>query len=144
MGTGIGLMQGRVIGGLIDKSSLWFWSCAAGLALPFLVTDISNAAGWSLAYSLPKAVTVGGIIVGGWQAFIFRSRLRMGWWWILASVLGWSLAAGTAAADALPRSSVRGIWGAVLYLGIVAAGGLVLGLITGVCLAWMFRNAPAD
>ncbi len=31
------------------------------------------------------------------------------------------------------------IWGALAYLGIVAAGGLILGLVTGICLAWMFQ-----
>ena len=145
MGTGIGLMQGRVIRGIIHKSSLWVWSSAAGLSLPFFVTDISNAAGWGLAYSLPIAVTLGGIIVGGWQAFILRPRFRKVWFWAAASALGWTLAAGTVAvADPLVRSwSVRGLWGAVLYLGIVATGGLILGLVTGICLAWIFRNEPA-
>lgn len=145
MGTGTGLMQSRVIRGVVHKSAPWFWSSVVGLASPFLVADISKVAGWGLVYSLPVSVALGGIIAGGWQALILQPRLRQTWLWVVASALGWTLAAGAAgAADNLVRShSVRGIWGAVLYLGIVVGGGLVLGLVTGICLAWMLRNEPA-
>ena len=65
--------------------------------------------------------------------------------WILNTWLGWTLAAGTSyMADSLVRShSIRGITGALAYLGILLAGGLVLGAFTGICLAWMPRREPA-
>jgi hypothetical protein len=49
-----------------------------------------------------------------------------------------------AVAQSISRShSLRGIWGAVLYLGVIAVGGLIVGSVTGVCLVWMFRrHAP--
>jgi hypothetical protein len=145
MGTGIGLMQGRVIRGILDRAAPWIWSCVVGLAVPFLVTDISKAAGWGLAYSLLGCVALGGLIAGGWQVLILRPRLRKTGAWVLASALGWTLAAGTGeVAHSLTRShSFRGIWGALAYLGIVATGGLILGLVTGICLAWMPRHQPA-
>jgi len=145
MGTGVGLMQARVIKGAVDKWFHWVRACAVGLALPFLVSDISRAAEWNLPYSLPVNVIIGGIIAGAWQTFILRSRFRRTWLWTAASALGWTLAAGTAAiADSFSQvRSVRGILGALLYLGIVAAGGLVLGFVTGVFLQWMFRNESA-
>lgn len=145
MGTGIGLMQSRVIRGLLPKSASWICSCIVGLGAPFLLTDLSKFVGWNLPYSLPAAIALGGIIIGIWQALILRSRFRKTGWWILASALGWTLAAGTSAiADSLPRSHVlRGIWGAFAYLGIVTGGGLVLGTVTGLCLAWFARSESA-
>jgi hypothetical protein len=145
LGTGIGLMQGRVIRSILNKSVPWIWSCIVGLGAPFLVTDISKVAGWNLPYSLLVSIAIGGLIVGGWQALMLSSQLRKTGWWIVASVLGWALAAGTSSiADSLPRShAIRGVWGALAYLGIVAAGGLILGLVTGICLVWLFQHESA-
>jgi hypothetical protein len=91
------------------------------------------------------SIAIGGLIVGGWQALMLSSQLRKTGWWIVASVLGWALAAGTSSiADSLPRShAIRGVWGALAYLGIVAAGGLILGLVTGICLVWLFQHESA-
>lgn len=145
MGTGIGLMQSRVIRSLLPKSGAWICSCVVGLAVPFLVTDIAKTAGRNVGYSLFVCVAIGGLIAGGWQALILRKRFRKTLWWVVASALGWTLAAGTSAvADPLSRfPALRGIWGAFVYLGVVAAGGLILGLVTGVCLAWMFQHEHA-
>lgn len=142
MGTGVGLMQGRVIRSILNRRVPWIWSTIIGLGAPFLLTDISKVAGWNLPYSLLVLIAVGGLIVGIWQALILSSQLYKIGLWMAASMLGWSLAAVTSSiADSLPRSqAIRGIWGALVYLGIVAAGGLILGAVTGVCLAWLFRR----
>lgn len=142
MGTGIGWMQGRVMRSILDKSRPWVLACAVGLAIPFLLTDISKAAGLDLPYFLPFAVAIGGLTVGVWQALLLRSRFRGTGLWVAASVLGWMLAGGTsAAADVLSRSqSLRGIWGALAFLGIVAVGGLILGLVTGAALVRLVRH----
>lgn len=145
MGTGVGLMQGRIIRRRIDKFAPWIWSCILGLGAPFLVTDIAKVAGLPITYSLLVSVAVGGLIVGAWQMLILRSHIRRTGVWMMASAAGWMLAAGTSAiADSQLRShSIRGIWGAVAYLGMVAAGGLILGFVQGACLAWMFRYESA-
>ena len=110
-------------------------------ALPFLVMDV--AAKWGLAYSLPVAVAFGGVIVGIWQAFLLRPHLPNTIWWVVGSAVGWPLAAATAAfADSLSHS-LRGVWGAVAFLGVVAGGGLILGLVTGMPLVWLLRHKPA-
>jgi hypothetical protein len=146
MGTGIGLTQGRFIRNVLHKSVSWIWSCVVGFSAPFLVTDVSNAIGLGLPYSLPVSVAIGGLIAGGWQSFLLRQWLRRSGVWVVASGLGWTLAAGTAAvADFLSRSrSLRGLWGAAAFLGIVAVGGLVLGLVTGICLVWIVRQEPSE
>lgn len=145
MGTGIGFMQGRVIKGILHNSTPWLWSCIIGLGAPFLMMDISKVVGWNLPYSLLLSITLGGLLAGIWQALILRSRLRKTALWIVTSALGWTLAAGTSAtADSLSRTqALRGVWGALMYLGIVAVGGLILGLCTGICFVWFFRHESA-
>ena len=137
-------MQVRVIRRILPKSVLWICSCIVGLGAPFLLTDLSKFVAWNLPYSLPAAIVLGGLIIGIWQALILRSRLRQSGWWIVASVLGWTLAAGMSALADSPRlHAIRGIWGALAYLGIIAAGGLILGIVTGLCLAWLVKSESA-
>ena len=145
LGTGIGLMQGRVIRSVLHRFAPWFWSCAIGLAVPFLAADIVKATGREFAYSQQASVALGGIVVGIWQSFILRSHLHRTRWWIVGSAVGWTLAAATAAsADFLSRSkSLRGLWGALIYLGLITGGGLILGLVTGLLLVWDLRDEPA-
>ena len=143
MGIGVGFMQGRVVRNLLGEAAPWRWSCALGLALPFLAADLARQTGRTVPYSLYLAVALGGLIVGIWQALLLRRRFSRVGWWVAASLLGWSLAAGLGAvADGLPRShTVRGIWGALAYLGIVAGGGLVLGVVTGLAFSGIAAGA---
>lgn len=145
MGTGIGLMQGRAIRVLLDRSAPWFFSCVIGLAAPFVLWDFGNAVGWNLGYSLYLYVALGGLIVGIWQAFILHGRFFRAGWWVVGSVVGWTLASGTAAlADSITRSqSIRGLLGAFIYLGVVASGGLALGIVTGAAMVWGLRERAA-
>jgi len=146
MGAGMGLMQRRAIRDVLHSSAPWLWSCVVGLGLPFLATDIAKAAGWNFPYSLFICVALGGLIVGVWQAFLLRPHVQNAGLWVVGSVAGWTMSSGMAAgADTLSRShSIRGIWGALAYLGIVAGGGgLILGLITGISLVRMLRHKPA-
>lgn len=133
MGIGVGWMQSRALRGWLPRVAPWLWSSALGLALPFLATDIAKAAGLSVPYSLYVCLGLGGLVVGLWQARLLRGLLRPAPW-ILASLVGWLLAGGTAAiSDVLFRShALRGVWGALAFLGIAAVGGLILGLITGI------------
>ena len=142
MGTGLGLLQGRALGGVLPRSAPWFWSCVGGLAAPFLATDIATAAGWSSRYSLQAAVAAGGLIVGSAQALILRRRFHHVLWWIADRTVGWALAGGTSAiAESVSRSQqLRGVWGALAYLAIVAGGGLILGVVTGLALVGMRRR----
>lgn len=141
MGAGVGFMQGRALKDVLHAFAPWFWSCVIGLSAPFLVTDIAKAIGRDLPYSLYVCVALGGLIVGVWQWRLLRGRFNHAGWWVLASTLGWSLAAVAAAlANAQP---LRGIAGALLFLAIAVAGGLILGSVTGVALVWLRREEAA-
>jgi hypothetical protein len=137
MGAGVGVMQARAIRAVIGRAGPWIWSSSLGLAIPFASSDLSAATGLNAEYSLHWCVAIGGLIVGCWQALLLRPRLAGTQWWIAGSVIGWALAAATAAlADMLRRArALRGIEGALVYLGLVGAGGLVLGIVTGVVMS---------
>ena len=143
MGISVGFMQGRVVRRLIDPSAMWawFWSCAIGVAVPFLIVDIANAIDRPLPYALQASVGLAGVIVGVWQTRILASTTRATGWWVIGSVVGFLLAAGmTAIADWVFRAhAIRGLQGALTFLGIIAGGGLLLGLVTGLTLAWLRR-----
>lgn len=145
MGAGIGLMQGRRIRGLLHRFGPWFWSCTVGLALPFLAVDIGMATGWVTTFSLYACVAAGGLIIGVWQTMLLRSSGRKAGLWLVGSLAGWMLASGTVAtSDWLFRSrAVPGILGGVAYLASLAAGGLMLGLVTGIALVRIV-DSPLD
>jgi hypothetical protein len=132
MGIGVGAIQSRALRAIVPRPSAWFWSCTVGLALPFLGSDVLRLAGRSSTHLLVPSVALGGALVGLWQAFLLRSVLRRVGLWIAVSTVGWSLAAAAAgAADTLYRAhTIVGLAGALSYLGLIAVGGLLLGVIT--------------
>lgn len=142
MGGGVGLMQGRAMKGLLRKPGAWLYSTMLGIAAPFLIGDLSGAAGLNLPYSLYLSVALGGLLTGIWQAALLEPIVRNAKLWVFGSVAGWSLAAAAAAlADRLPKAlSLRGLPGAGIYLVLTLGGGLVLGLVTGTFLNRLNRR----
>ena len=145
MGLAVGFFQSRAIRRWNLRAWPWFWSCLLGLTAPFLAADLLRLAGVDIPYSLYLSVVVAGLIVGVSQALLLRPRFTPAAAWVAATVLGWSLASGSVAlADRLVRfKTLRGIPGALAYLGLVASGGLVLAVITGLVLVWRPRSEPA-
>lgn len=146
MGLAVGFMQSRVLRDIITSPAKWLWITAAGLCLPFLAFDLARVFEWSLAYSLYYAVAAGGFLVGAGQAWLLRRRSSVAWIWVPASLIGWGLAAGSAAlADLMFQSgSIRGISGLLAYVGVIASGGLALGAVTGFALPKMLSAAVEE
>ncbi|MCU0648676.1 MAG: hypothetical protein MUF00_11810, partial [Gemmatimonadaceae bacterium] len=144
MGLTVGVFQSRVIRARLGGASPWFWSCVVGLASPFLATDIARAVGVDVPYSLYAAVICGGLVVGVWQGALLRSSLGRGTSWVAASVIGWALASGAVAlADFFVRAtSLRGVPGALVYLGLVALGGVLLAVSSGFVLVRLLTPQP--
>ncbi len=132
MGFAVGLLQGRAIRPILGGALPWMLATGVGFALPFLLSDLTAHEEWPLEYSLPWCVAIGGGIVGLLQALLLRQRQRGVTWWVAASLLGWSLAGAMAnVANSLTgNASVRGASGALLFLLLVATGGVVLGLVS--------------
>lgn len=133
MGTSVGVSQSRQIRTELGQWFPWVLASAIGLSVPFLVADFAAYREWPLTYSLPVCVATGGLIVGCWQAYLLHARVTGAGRWILASGVGWALAAAAVMlADAVTKQGmVRGPMGAVVYLGLISVGGLVLGAVTG-------------
>lgn len=133
MGLGVGLLQARLVRRVGVPVGDWITSCAVGLAVPFAAFDVGTRFGYYHANALYLSVALGGLIVGTWQAYLLRPHLRGAGVWIVASVLGWTAASGSAVlADVLFRArAFEGIPGALAILGAFMAGGVILGAITG-------------
>lgn len=146
MGLGVGIAQERALRPLLGPSQRWRWVSTLGLALPFLVVDLARLLGLTLPYSLYGAVALAGISAGLGQAALLRTQPVSAVRWVLSSAIGWSAAAAiVAAADTLTReSTLRGLPGALLYLGIVGAGGVVLGLATSLPLRPLAAEVVAE
>lgn len=132
VGLGVGLIQARALLQWMPRRALWTAVSGLGLALPFLVVDLSSYVGRPFEYSLVWCVIIGGTLVGIGQAWLLTPHVFAAPRWILVSAAGWAAAAGVASlADQLNRVGARGALGALAYLGVVAVGGPILGLVTG-------------
>src|SRR5512140_1658748 len=142
MGLGIGLAQWLVARKGFGASSRWMWASAAGMAAPFLISDLVGARwdepGQPLLYLDTAA---GALIAGVWQWQILRSRSPRAAWWVLASLAAWVGAAGLIVLVMVPGrpESPIDMWRNV---GVMVSGGLVPGIIGGAALAGLLRSAP--
>jgi hypothetical protein len=142
MGAGVGLTQAFMIRKMTGEAATWVLASMFGLALPFIATDLSSVLGWSLPYILEINIAVGGFLVGLAQSLLLRSQFAGTWKWIVMSTIGWGLGGATSAvADKMLRAhAVRGLTGALAYLGIIAGGGLILGVATSISLHLITTN----
>ncbi len=146
MGLGVGIAQERALRRLLGDSRAWRWASALGLALPFLMVDLSRLLAVPLPYSLYVGIAIAGVTAGAGQAWVLRPHAISAPLWILTSAIGWS-AGGlmVAAADSLGDfAGLRGPGGAVLYLALVALGGVFPGLATSVPLRRLARAGSQD
>jgi hypothetical protein len=130
MGVGVGLAQARLLGSMAGPRSRWVLATALALAAPFLVGDLSHLGGRPVPFNLAAYVVIGGIVVGVVQWLLLRRATPHAAWWLVATPIGWLLASSTVliADGRLPR--IPGIVGALLFIGVVLGGGLLLGLCT--------------
>lgn len=98
-----------------------------------------------MPYSLYLAVVCGGLVVGVWQAALLRPSIGRANPWVAASVLGWVLASGSVALadDVVRAKDITGIPGALAYLCLVATGGVLLAVSTGLVLVRLLRSQSA-
>lgn len=130
MGLGVGFVQARALTAVRQLRRRWVLATAAGLAAPFLVADFARHLELNLPYSLPAFVAIGGFCVSVFQFQLLRNLVRRPVLWLVLTPLGWLLAASTVAFNDRYLPKIPGILGALLFVGIILLGGLLLG-ITG-------------
>ncbi len=142
MGAGVGFMQGRAAKGWLDSPKQWLTMSAIGMGAPFVVFDIFKVLNYKLPYSLPISIAAGGLLTGLLQMRLLPRRSAKMNLWPVAGFAGWALAGGASSlADSLRFvSNVTGVLGALLYILIVLAGGVILGTVTGGVLMKMFSR----
>ncbi|MCP4584125.1 MAG: hypothetical protein GY839_21135 [candidate division Zixibacteria bacterium] len=136
MGAGVGYAQGRIARQWLGTIWPWMWATVIGLGAPLLVEDLIAVA-WSefdSLHSLQLDIAICGLFVGLLQRYILRSHSNRANWWVPVSIAGWTLAAWTASV------TFTGEWDAILNLGMILMGGVVLGVVTGGALIWVLRR----
>ena len=136
MGVGVGFAQRRLVKRMVGSAKLWILTSTVGLWAGFFVFDVIEAIWGELSsrQSLQFDIVLGGLFVGLLQRRILFSYSNKASWWVLASTAGWGLA-GRAA-----NVTFSGELDAILNLGMILMGGVILGIVTGGALVWMKRG----
>ena len=133
MGAGVGFTQNRLARNWLAAGRLWAWASVLGLGASFLIFDLAALVWGNLPNreSLQLDIALGGLLVGLLQWRVLARHMERAGWWVLASVVGWTLA------GRVSNVTFSGDWDALLNLGMILLGGVVLGVVTGGVLVWM-------
>jgi hypothetical protein len=131
MGAGVGVLQGRLIAPWVTSARHWALASMLGMGAPFLLWDLGVALGMDWPLSLWVCVLSGSLIVGVLQQRLFRPHRPRVRWWVAACVVGWMVPEGLIVLDDL--GFLPGMW-AMLSIGAVLFGGVLLGAVTGAAL----------
>lgn len=148
IGAGVGLAQRPVLDRLLDGrpdprlSVGWWLASSIGLLAGFVVGgSVASVLGVEIPFELnwPVGVLVfvgssivGGLLIGALQYLMLRPHTDRAAWWVPASTVGWALSGAGWAIAAQPD-------GLLPLLLAPTAAGIMLGLVTGRALYWMFR-----
>ena len=137
MGLGVGVAQWRAGRKWFAVSIAWTAAAIVGMSAPFVVSDLM---GWMEASEqwLAPVAAIGGLFTGMWQRELLRRLSRRANWWVLVSTVSWLLAVATLDLMQVGRLGES----ALLSIAIIAFGGVVLGVATGVALLWMLPRSP--
>jgi protein-S-isoprenylcysteine O-methyltransferase Ste14 len=142
MGTGVGALQRWVVAERVGAATAWWRATILGVTAPFVAWDLVKLLRIQLPYALAGAVVLGGLTVGVLQARVLRAHSPRSAAWIPASLLGGSLAAATVVVNDHVLPKIPGLTGALIYVAVILAGGLLLGATTGLALERIVK-APA-
>lgn len=142
MGVGVGLLQRRVVAERSGRGAGWLFASALGLTAPFLARDVARLLALKLPYALAGSVVVGGLLVGLLQWRVLRLGAGRGASWVLASVVGWALGGSTDVLNDKVLPKTPGIAGALIYIGVVLIGGILLGASTGLVVPRVLGTSP--
>ncbi|MBI3234462.1 MAG: hypothetical protein HYZ42_10565 [Bacteroidetes bacterium] len=134
MGAGVGFVQWMYLKKITQVSLNWVWFSIIGMGIPFVVLDFISSE--VIAHKLPISITFGALTVGFLQYLILRKYSSKANLWILGSFIGWALGVLTVfiinytnnLKSVIPSNLVL----AALNLLLMFAGGIILGIITGI------------
>lgn len=133
MGAGVGVVQWLFHRKFSPISYLWILFSAFGMGIPFIIFDFVP-----IAYKLPLSVALGALTVALLQLTALKKYFQNAFLWIFGCFFGWIIAVATVfVIDFTMTIKVTGgmlLVMALLNLFIILAGGVFLGLISGITL----------
>jgi hypothetical protein len=140
---GLGTQQFRALRHLVPgRGTHWVAGTCLGLTAPFVAADVAVIAEAPLPFSLVPYVGIGGLLAGVLQWGVLRSVARRAAAWLVGAPLGCLAAASTVWLNERVLSRTPGIVGALQYLGVIVAGGLVFGAVAGVAASRLQPHRP--
>jgi len=136
MGAGVGLAQWLRLRNFLAVNINWMLFSAFGMGIPFIFLDLVPAV--SVVYKLPLSIALGSITTGLLQFLLLKQLSSKAYLWIAGSFIGWTLAVATVfTINYTMLIKVTGYMNlvmALINLLLILAGGIVLGIITGMTL----------
>lgn len=143
MGLPIGFMQWRTAKKHLSLGTSWIWLTTSALTLPFLTFDILKkftTLNFGDRYIL-YCIAIACILVGLVQYILLRNRTTNSALWIVANVIGWSLAGlAVKAIDHTGMVSHNNLVLFVLNLLLMLIGGFLLGMALQFFFRWMNKG----
>lgn len=141
MGTGVGLVQWVALRKIVALNVNWVWLSALGMGIPFVVLDLLLSG--TNMYKPLFGISLGSLTLGLMQYSILKKYSKKAYLWIFGCFAGWTLAVSTVfminftmrLANILSSNLVL----AFINLSLILAGGIVLGLVTGITLKKMLE-----
>lgn len=136
MGAGVGFFQWLLLRKFLAVNALWILFSACGLGIPFIILDLMPTG--TVPYKLPLSIFFGALTVGLLQFLLLKKLSPKAYLWILSSFIGWILAVATVFTVnytmMIKVSGYVNLVMALINLLLILAGGIVLGVITGISL----------
>ncbi len=143
MGLPIGFMQWRTAKKHLSVGTSWIWLSTSALTLPFLTFDILKkftTLNFGDRYIL-YCIAIASILVGLVQYVLLKNRTANSVLWIVANIIGWSLAG--LAVKAIDHTGIASDNNWVLFslnLLLMLIGGFLLGVVLQFFFRWMKRG----
>ena len=139
MGAGVGFAQWWVLQKTMPMSKNWIWFSALALGVPFVVLD--QAIAGTFAHKVPASIACGALILGLFQFVLLKKHSTKAAWWIPGCAVAWLLAVVTVfSIDYTKYLALPNLWTALLNLLLILAGGIVLGLVSGIVLKKLLEH----
>ncbi len=132
MGAGVGFMQWRYLSKTISMHGKWFWTSAIAMSGAFFVFDLFMP---EIPFKPVLSIAAGSLAVGLFQSRLLKNYMPGAYRWVYGSFAGWTLAVATVfVVDYTRLLGLPNLLTAVINLLLILAGGVVLGIVTGLVL----------
>jgi len=142
MGWGVGFAQWRIARKWFGATSLWMWATVVAMGMPFVLTDvIAKQSFGNERIFLFLNVALGALLLGLFEWLILRTQSKRAHLCIFMNIVGWMLPA--VGISLMPSGHPESFLAIIFNISVVAFGGVVLGIVSGVFIVWMLQLHPS-